>query len=262
MPISTKRQLSMLVTFFAMIQSTVAQESTIPPDAIDLERVHAQKYTEWISTVFWPSDNLLASNAVPLRTVLAEKEKLAGYLNTILRDDCRPSEETFNSRLKAVRAAYDENDALVLRYDISELGRIELKDMGAIYVTFLPRDSFMSHVAPASPSLDLDYMREYLRNVVTRLLQVPEVSDASHTVEVFVSNLDIGELRCGNITYGLAANPSHLPTSWYSIITWWSDGRNVALVIGRRFLENPNENLERVAGPPPNVAMPWKFGGR
>ena len=112
----------------------------------------------------------------------------------------------------------------------------------------LVQTSGLTWAAPARTDLS-----EHVKSTLLLVLNVPELDENGKPPVVFVSQLDIGNSKCGSISYKVSF-PA--PKFWYSHISWWSDGRNVLFGIGKRQFK---EDLTNKAHPPKDLRKPRRF---
>lgn len=218
--------------------------------ATDLERARSLTHTRWIENCIWPTSATLSQKSVSLENAKEDIDSLAMHLRTVLRADALPPGSAWDKGIIALKDLRDGNDFLALRYEIEDLGLVEIYDGHNIYVTISRKDGFRATVIPTKGQL-----AELSEKVCRRLFNVPQES-LKHQ-RVFCGPI-VNAARFGNITFDPDYPP---PAFWYSAFDWYSDGENIAFRVSKYLLEHPDVDFRAMASRP-KPQGPRKFGSK
>ncbi len=200
------------------------------------------RYTAFVSHATWPT----AKTIQQLRyrgNVAPEVAELQRTLDQKLRREYAPSGAYLKHNVIALREFQNGDDYLLLQYTASGT-RIEVQDGKALYIRVTPGDRGLGRSADIGA---------FVSRLAGKVLNIPEEKGKERVPKVFVSNLDLGKAKVGNLLYG---DPHQLQNGdWYSLIRWWSDGKGVLFEISKADWRT----LSRLAAPPPGTFAPRRF---
>jgi len=222
--------------------SMIAKENKIK--SVDIKKIRRDEYTKFIEHVFWYSKEVMDSKKISKNLIPADMQKFKDMLKKVVKSEYLLSEQVIDSNAVAIEKLRDDNDYILLEYKRNKR-KIQIQDGKALYISILPDEDLKIE------QLDL---AEYVKSVAFQIINLPKSDENGKEPQVFVSQLDVGDSKCGNIFYEASFPP---PKFWYSGVRWWSDGRNILFLIGKgRF---NGEDLSRRAGPPESIKAPRKF---
>jgi len=211
--------------------------------SVDIEKIRKDKYTEFIDHVFWPEKELIASKRISKDIIPADMNEFKEMVSRVLKAQYLPPSEIVDANAIALEQYRYGSDYILLRYNVGNR-EIRIQECGTLYVAVI--------FAKGEPNEARPELAEYLKSMAFEVLNLPKQDKEGREPKVFISSLDIGESKCGDIHYDLPP-----PKFWYSYIRWWSDGKNVLFVIGKATFNG--EDLNKRAGPPENLGKPRKF---
>jgi len=212
--------------------------------SVDIDKIRKYKYTQFIDHIFRPSDDEIVRKKISTQLISEDMQKLKNMLHTVIKPVYLLSDDVIDSNAIAVERLKKDNDYILLKYKLEKL-EIQIQESQSLYISIFPdKDS----------KIEQSDLAKYVKSVAFQILNLPKSDDDVNEPQVFVSKLDIGNSKCGTIYYESSFPP---PKFWYSHIKWWSDGKNVLLVIGKATFNG--EDLNKRAGPPENLGKPRKF---
>lgn len=207
----------------------------IPPGPSDLTKILADPYTAFIENVVWPPDQVIRDKKIPLKKLKGELLNFRKTLQMTLKPELLPSDKVITTRTIAVKELRDNHDYLLLRYEYHG-NKLQIEDGKSLFVLISP-------ARKAEPK-EAD-IAKYVRSVFSSTLSLPASRPQVEDPQVFVSTLDLGKSKCGNVTYLSHSLP---PKFWYSYIKWWSDGDSVLFLISKA-LQSGLDLSERASYP-------------
>ena len=229
-----------------------------PERSIDISKCRADRSSAWLQSVPWPAEDRISSASLAPSEVKEDCDALDRMLRIVLRPPAFSAFEKQRSAIKAVPSFHENNDYLLVRYEVPGMGEMQIQDWKALTITFLPADSYQPPLPATSDAsrLSSECLTNYLKSMARLLLNVPSDDSPTSGPKVQVLTMDIGPSRLGWIVFDPSYPP---PRHWYSGMSWWSDGRNVSFLVGKLLLLNPGLDINRMAGPLPGFKAPRKF---
>jgi hypothetical protein len=230
--------------------------------SVDVDKVRAHRATRFIEKVFWPSATLISQKKISKGLVPQDVEQFKDMLQIVLRPEYAVTLKDIDANAVAVEEPRprDANDYILLEYTRNKR-QIKIQDGKALWISVFPD--------PNTPASRVDIAR-YVKATAFEILNIPKSDEEGKEPNLYVATLDIGASDWGNMVYG-ASYPA--PKFWYSHIAWWSDGRNVMFMMGKKRFDKDEAPVEdrtsavararakarMEAGPSPNSLKPRKF---
>lgn len=242
-----------MIAFMSVIFAANAGSAGLFP-TVDLRKLSQHEHAAWIRNVAWPSEDVITTRSVPLKNIADDVRVFKDIINIVIAQRFMPTEKQLNADLKAVCGLYDDNDALILKYNVKEIGTIRIIDGKSLLITIIPNPSYKPSIMADKYSVHQDFIKEYVSSRAANVFNIS--GEDKHNPIVYESRIDIGSSCCGRLVYDTNFPP---PTKWYSGIDWWCDGKNISFQIGKGLLLNPQEDYRNNSGPPLNYNKPRKF---
>jgi hypothetical protein len=213
--------------------------------SVDIAKVRKNRYTRFITHVYWPSDEVVATKCISKNTIQGEMQKFKNMLKTVFKPEYLPAEEVVDSNAVAVENLRDANDYILLKYQ-HDRREIQIQDGKGLYISVFPDEEL---------EVEQSDLVRYVKSVAFGILNLPKFDEKGKGPKVSVSTLDIGDSKCGTISY-MEFPP---PKFWYSGMRWWSDGKNVLFEFGKARFNGKGIKKKHGPGPPQNMLAPRKF---
>lgn len=233
--------LGMLFSIF-ILTSAVAQENKIK--TVDVEKIRKDAYTKFVDHIFWYPKEVVNNKKISKKLIPEDMDKFKDMIKKVIKPEYIMSENIFDSNSFAVENLRDANDYILLEYRNKKL-KIQIQDGKALYLSILPDEDL---------KIEQSNLTQYVKSVAFQIMTLPKLDEKKEEPRIFVSNLDIGNSKCGRIYYNASFPP---PKFWYSSIRWWSDGRNILFLIGRGRFDG--KDLSKRARQPKDALEPRKF---
>ena len=218
-----------------------AQENKI--GSVDIKKIRNNKYTKFVDHVFWYSKEVINKKTISKNLIPEDMNQLKCILKKVIKPEYMLSEKFIDSNSIAVENLRDANDYILLEHKCNKY-KIQIQEGKALYIGIFPNKDF---------KIEQSILTEYIKSVALQIFNLPEFDEEEQEPYVFTSILDIGGSKCGRLYYKASFPP---PKFWYSSIKWWSDGKNILFMFGKRSFY---EDLSKRAGPPKNLKAPRKF---
>lgn len=211
--------------------------------SVDIKKIRRNKYTKFIEHVFWPEKELIVSKRISKDIIPADMNEFKEMVSKVLKAQYLPPSEIVDANAVALEQYKYGGDYILLRYNVGNR-EIRIQECRTLYVAVI--------FAKSEPNAARPDLPEYVKSMAFEVLNLPKKDTDGREPKVFISSLDIGESKCGDIHYDLPP-----PKFWYSYIKWWSDGKNVLFEIGKA--EFYGEDISKRAGPTARLKAPRKF---
>lgn len=192
-------------------------------EVVDLARVKSDPFTSFIQFAFWPSPEFFKENMCRRELIIDDFGDLTNTLERFLVKKYLPTSKDLRGG-NGIPNYLGGCDFLFLKYLSKDGLSFEIQDgpITSILVT-----SAEWKVCP------LGKIEGYIRCIATNIFNFPEYPGAQSNFCVFVSSMNIGSSRLGDIAWSC---PGELPTvsyNWYSKIMWWSDGKRALFAVAK-----------------------------
>jgi hypothetical protein len=221
-------------------------------ESVDWDRVKNDKYLEWIEHLQLPTASEKQSKMLPKTEVTNETAELVMVLRTVLAPTLKLDYGEIRNGVIPLSNLRLGDDVLYLEQDTPS-GDIVIQDGRMLSVL----------VASSKDGVNLSETEELRRHVLSSaqmFLNIPDPITEGRDVTFFVSQLDIGNSKTGEIYFGMDSSDDWQWRHWYSVIRWWSDGVRVMFQIDKSLILHPEIDRLRMARPPKELTQPRKFG--
>ena len=232
-----------LVSCFCHESYALAGNSFI--NSVNTHKIKDSKYTAFVENIYWPSDETIKNKQISKDLIHEELLRFKYLIKKIIKPVYLPVEKDIDLKVIAVKQLRDNSDYLLLKYEIKGI-KIQIQDGKALYILISPRKNFNSK------HIDLI---QYIKSIAFLTLNIPKLDKSGKEPSIFVSKLDIGDSKCGTITY--ESDFQNDLIFWYSQIRWWSDGNKILFLIGKGLLNGKDYSKKAIH--PENFEAPRKF---
>lgn len=191
-------------------------------DTIDSTKIKEYGIASFVEhMLFWPDNKLIQEKGISTKQIPEDIDRLKKLLRQILTKEYRPKDEIVDVNSIAIENCCGLNDDIFLEYYPKKDILIQIQDLGkALLVSEFPQNDIAFE----------EDIGSFVEKKAKLLLQVDKDKD----YKLFVSSLDIGRSKVGDITWDPNYPYSDL---WYAHIKWWSDGKNVSFLISTSTFE-------------------------
>ena len=235
----------------------------IPVATIDTQKVKASPWCSWVEAAFWPTEATMRTRAYT-GDLTPEKTSLIQTLQRVMKKEYLPTDSLVQKKTVGITSFRNGNDTLFLQYRTTSGMHIQVTAEKQLYLMVTVPEGWRKPLAEVAPlvwrtaAAVLQYPEFEGEGPGNPQFIIPRPGDPVHrdfprlapNVPLIASTInDIGKSKTGGIWYG-QRGPSSYDDSWYSTISWWSDGQRVMFAI-----KNPTEaeaaEIRTMAAPRP-----------
>jgi hypothetical protein len=206
--------------------TTFACRTGPPIDTVNVAKVVSDPYTQFIQYALWPDESTIVAKKCPIQELAPEIEKFTAVLHARLKTDCLPTSAQINQRAIGLTELHDGHDYLLLAYRTQKRISFQIQYGPALYILVNPIScSDFSETNTA----------DLVRQTAASVLRIPGTATS---LQVFVSSVNIGKSRCGDLGTQKERPDEAIPSVWHEDIRWWSDGKYVLFAVSQQTRED------------------------
>jgi len=195
---------------------------------VDLAKVKANPYTDFIQYAFWPKQEVLSAKRCETRLIENELHEFTNTLGRLIIKEYLPTTADMKT-VVGIPEYLDDDDYLFLRYKTTSRVHVEIQDGRGVCILMSSPDWKKGQLAQ---------IETFVRDIAIKTINFPTDSGRAGNPLVFTSTIDIGPSRCGALGWKREGEPPASQSNWYSQIMWWSDGTRVLFAISKMSKED------------------------
>ena len=268
--------LSILLGFSVLLAAPVccADAEYEPIETLDVHRLAGEPFASFALNALWPTQATIAARRCT-GNVDTELAELLTVLRRVLRAECLPAESVVKQNVVALSDLRDGSDYLLFRYRTAGGVDVQVQDGKGLYLLL---------TLPEGQRGELSDIGNFVWRVADRTFKFPQFEGRGpeapklivppgpgvkrwkseetppYVPRIGVSALDVGQSsKVGRLAYGPTryAYGLYVPNGWYSVVSWWTDGRRVLFALTKKSEADYQADFEsRMANPSPRLPPP------
>ncbi len=215
------------IAAFILMGSTACQAVANDNEAllkvIDLEKMKSDRFADFIRYAFWPESEMIAARKSDGRLIEKDLKGLPSTLDRILNMEVLPAGDDLSSAF-GISSYSDEGDFLFVRYSTKSGVLVQVQDGKALYILMSSTNWNKG---------ELSDIGRYVKNIALKVIRFPSEGGIDENPIIFVSSLNVGQSRCGTLSWKHRGEGDNSFTDFYSHMFWWSDGTRILFAMSK-----------------------------
>ena len=220
---NNKMGIMMLFILCNVLTLLRADDYAVMERIVDLPKIKANQYTDFIQYAFWPKQEVLSAQKYKGLLIEKDVDDLTNMLSRLICSEYMPSENDLKS-VVGIPEYSDGDDYCFMRYTTKSGVHVEVQDGWRMFILIS---------SSAWKKCPLPEISSFVKDIAKSTINYPKEQEVLNNPVVFVSAIDIGLSKRGNLTWNLKGESSPSLVDWYSQIDWWSDGSRILFGISK-----------------------------